>query len=143
MARLIDVDETRQELVISFPFSREVVECVKGLPSRTFDPGSRTWTVPLRFMIEVVEGLEVHHFKLTERARALWLEAEADRGQPGPEAEEVVGPLVIPPNTWSISKLNHAARQTLRERFHSPLWVVGELQGVERSMRGRGPTLFF
>ena len=136
MARVIDVEVESERIRINFPFDREILNLVRTLPERQFDPRSKSWFVPIRHLDFVLHRLNGHHFKHSPRLKS-W---QKDKGN-GHRGEPLVA--VIPDDTLTVSGLNLAARATLEERFRRPLWVVGELQDFDKNRSNAYPTYFF
>lgn len=51
-------------LILSFPYNEKIINIIRGLPSRRYDPESKHWTVPARFAQEVWAALGCLGFEL-------------------------------------------------------------------------------
>lgn len=136
MARMIDVDIKQERIKIDFPYERELVDVVRTLPDRWFDRRSKCWFVPLQHLNYVIRRLEGYHFKFSPRLRHF---------RTHHQDETVAEPALpeVPEGSWTISRLNQAARAALRERFDESIWVVGELQDFEKNRASNYRTFFF
>lgn len=136
MARVIDVEVERERIKIDFPYEAELVDVVRTLPDRWFDRRTKCWFVPIEHLEYVIQRLDGYHFKFSPRLRTF----RSNR-----DDNAVVEPAVpeIPEGTWTVSRLNQAARAALRERFDDRLWIVGELQDFDKNRAGDYRTWFF
>lgn len=147
MTRRIDIDLESERLRIEFPYDAALVQMVKTLPERRWDPDARAWFVPVDHLERVVETLIDEHFKLTASLRAYCRE----RGEPvdelldgvGDDKPEAAGPPPVPPDTLTVTDLNIQAKEALSEAFPESLWLVGELQGYDRNQRRNYRHTFF
>ena len=53
-------------VTIQFPYDAKVVEAVRLLPGRRYEPRTKTWTVPRRSFDDVVRFAERHHFDVRQ-----------------------------------------------------------------------------
>lgn len=136
MARVIDVEVDNDRIKIDFPYDRDLVEVMRSLPDRSFDNRTKCWFVPLKHLEYVIERLEGYHFKFSPRLRKF----RTDDDESGS-----VKPAVptVPEGTWTVSRLNQAARAALQERFDESVWVVGELQDYDKNRNSNYSTYFF
>ena len=58
MERLLEFDAESGDLQIRFPYAKELVAVVRGLPGRRWNPTEKLWTVPTQD--EVVEFVRVY-----------------------------------------------------------------------------------
>lgn len=137
MSRLLDVDDGRVR--ISFAYDQELVTVMRGLPERRYDAASKTWTVPVKYLLHVVRRLEGYRFEYTAR----FVRYREGLDEEAPEGEQESRKPAVPEGTWTVSALNHAAQQALRERFEGAVWIVGELQDFDKSKRSAYRHLFF
>lgn len=103
-------------LRISFPYDGRLVELVKGLPGRAWNNGEKFWTVPGEHVALVVELLQAEGFAFAPEVAALY------------EARRAEGP-----DHLTVSQLNLRARTALLAAFPTPLWLVGEVSGLDRN----------
>jgi len=104
-------------LRIRFDYDRRLIELVKGFPERHWDGQSRCWTVPAEYVITVVELLREEGFSFDEATLRLYEERKG-------EAEHL-----------TVSQLNLRVKLALQEAFPSPIWLVGEISGLERARK--------
>ena len=71
MALRIDLDERGFDLLIRFDYDRRLVEAVRQLPGRRFDPRAKLWTVPVKHVDVVVDALVPHGFTLAPEVSGL------------------------------------------------------------------------
>ena len=137
MSRMIDLELRTRTVWLSFPWDPRVVATVKTIPGRKFDEESKRWGVPMEEIAGVVERLEPLHFQLTPRCRDHWQaqRTETHASRPANRFE------VDAEDGLTISALNAAARQALAERFGDAVWVVGEIDGLDRN-RDAGHAYF-
>lgn len=72
MQRIVELDPRRSELRILFPYEPALVQVVKGLPGRRWNPDEKYWSVPRQHAAEVARVLVPRGFALApELARML------------------------------------------------------------------------
>lgn len=64
-----EIDAGARGFVFRFPYNASLVEVVRGIEGRRYDPGTKTWTVPLSRANEVAAVAQAHSFVLTEAAK--------------------------------------------------------------------------
>ncbi|MEE8142363.1 MAG: exodeoxyribonuclease VII large subunit [Planctomycetota bacterium] len=127
MSRVLESGRGGKEIRIRFPYDKALLKVVKNLPGRRWHPDARYWSVPGKHLPEVTEALLPLGFQVSEEVRVLISEA----GGPIPdEAPREAG-------TLSVSQLNEQVRGVLRDSFHEPLWLEGEVLGYERNSHKR------
>jgi len=132
--RRIDIEIETERLRIEFPYDRSLVQTVKTLPQRRWDPDAKAWFVPFEHVDRVFETLLDRHFKISNELRSYCSEHHRPVEEIlEAEDEPDCGPAPVPPDTWSISQLNLEAQRILEEAFDESVWVVGELQGFDRN----------
>lgn len=136
MPRVLDVDAQQQRIKIDFPYDPELVDVVRTLPDRSFDRRTKCWFVPLKHLEYVIDRLEGYHFKCSPQLRRIRSRESTEQ-----TPRSTIGE--IPEGTWTISRLNQAAKAALRERFDDRIWIVGELQDYDKNRNGRYQTYFF
>ena len=127
--RSIELDPENRRLVLSFPYHPRLVEVVRSLPERRFDPVAKTWSVPCDHAAEVVAVLQDHGFVRTPEVEEL-LDGSALAG--AGLADNVEGPP-----TLRISQINARVRGAIAAAFPEAFWVVGEIAGYERNEHKR------
>jgi len=79
VSRIVELDSSRGELVISFPYQPELVQEIKNLPRRRWDPTAKVWRVPATDVTVVCERLHPLGFQFDE---ALRQQGDATGGAP-------------------------------------------------------------
>lgn len=102
-------------LHIQFDFDRDLVNLVKGLPERRWDREKRCWTVPVQHVVAVVELLRGVGFSFDETTLRLYEEQRTNT------------------SGLTVSQLNLQVRNAIYAAFPSPLWVMGEILGFQKS----------
>ncbi|MFU8805523.1 MAG: exodeoxyribonuclease VII large subunit, partial [Bradymonadaceae bacterium] len=138
MSRLIDIENERNCVSISFPYEPTLVDLVRTFPERFYDRQKRVWYVPLQHLGYVLQQLDDHHFKLSPSLRRYCDENDDDVA----EAPQPAAPP-IPDGSYTISRLNQAARQALRQAFDEEIWLVAELQDFDKNGAANYRTYFF
>ncbi|MEM7164761.1 MAG: exodeoxyribonuclease VII large subunit [Planctomycetota bacterium] len=144
MERLLEFDAESGDLQIRFPYAKELVAVVRGLPGRRWNPTEKLWTVPQRHLEDVAKVLLPQGFVASEGVQELLSDREiaiddfAEQSLPGLagglEAGSVDGGAGNgEPQALSISQLNEQVRELLRSSFRMPIWVHGEVVGFERN----------
>jgi len=131
--RRIDIESDDERLRIEFPYDRSLVQTVKTLPERRYDPDTNDWYVPVQHIERVFETLLDHHFKITRELRSYCREHHRPVEEMLDDESEADGPASVPPGTWTVSELNLEANAILEEAFAESLWLVGELQSWDRA----------
>jgi exodeoxyribonuclease VII large subunit len=141
---------------IRFPFDRRLVDLVKTLPNRRWKAEDRFWWAPEDDVLEVVELLHPEGFRFDDATRRLYsacggsLSFDATpsaqaRRRPG-SLFDAGGGAVLPfdaaptdapgrgaDDDYSVAALNQRVRDVLEQAFPRPLWLVGEIQGFNKS----------
>ncbi|WP_438017732.1 exodeoxyribonuclease VII large subunit [Sorangium sp. So ce315] len=148
MSRRVISDGTGS-LQIHFPFDRRLVDVVKSLPSRRWNPEQKTWRVPETHVVAVVEMLHAEGFGFCEATQRLYRE----RGGSLALVEGGVTPLptveparadeprngdarprpAVAASDFTVSKLNGQVRAALEAAFPASIWLVGEVCGYNRA----------
>jgi exodeoxyribonuclease VII large subunit len=148
MSRCVEHDG--HTLQIRFPFDRALVDLIKSLPSRRWNASEKFWSVPEDDVVLVVDLLVDDGFEFDEVTRDLYTALGGSRvlGQAGqrpaaasiddlplfagtqPQAE----PAAVAPNPdLSVGVLNARVKDLLAGAFPTPLWLVGEISGFNKS----------
>lgn len=144
----------RGSLRIRFPFDRALVDLVKSLPGRRWNPAEKFWSVPEEDTVGLVEALHPLGFQFDEATRKIYeshggtrdlaprpAPTLRDTGQLGLFGSEESGPATGPGTSdsgdYTVSKLNHEVRALLAGAFPSTIWLVGEISGFNKSARKR------
>lgn len=148
MSGSVELDPGGQHLVIRFPFRQDLVDLVKTLPNRRFDGGSKCWRVPIEHAERTYQELSRHLFTFAPEVMAAvagTLGTPAANPAGGGAASRPSGlqrrlPLPEAPgatttattDALTISQLNNAVRDALKQRFPTALWVVGEVLDYDK-----------
>jgi len=103
---------------IHFPFDRQLLDLVKGLPDRKWHPESKFWSIPGSSLTYAVAALDSYDVTLDSCSQAVFdrlstLEVDSGvKGQPG---------------DLTIWELNSAVKAAIEGRFTSRVWIVGEV----------------
>lgn len=135
--RRIDIEIESERLRIEFPYDRSLVQTVKTLPQRRWDPDDKAWYVPFEHVDRVFETLLDHHFKVSADLRSYCREHHRPVDEIVEAEEDASGPAPVPPDSVSVSELNLRAKAVLEEAFDESIWLVGELQGFDRAQDWR------
>ncbi len=119
----ISLDKENERLRIVFPYDPELVDLVKRIPGRRWDHGRKEWTIPKGQAREALRVLLPRGFTASPEVEEL---GARDAGEPG----------ILPETALTISELNEMARNSIHVAFPSPLWLVGELQRIQKNPNG-------
>ncbi|MEZ5964374.1 MAG: exodeoxyribonuclease VII large subunit [Planctomycetota bacterium] len=128
-----------RDLKIRFDYDPRLVEAVRMLPNRRFDPRQRLWVVPVRHVDTVVSALLPLGFEMSAEVRGLARPLEAALPFAADDLVDrapLAGTAAVPapePSAWSISTLNLRVRDALRGAFVDGVWVVGEVVDFDKS----------
>jgi len=143
-----------QGLQIRFAFDRRLVDLVKSLSSRRWNPTEKFWWVPESDVVPVVELLHPERFALCETTRRLYREhggmlpleeKREERGRsllPGLFDGERSDPSATTSaagsaTDFTVSRLNVEVQLALLAAFPAPIWLVGEISGFNKSAHKR------
>jgi len=139
----------RGGLQIRFGYDRRLVDLVKTLPGRRWNPGERYWSAPEDVVLELVDLLLPEGFGFDEATRDLYracggtaeLESRpAATSPPGAAQPGLFDAAADPPSgvgDLTVSGLNERVRDVLQAAFPAALWVVGEISGFNKSAHKR------
>ena len=131
--RRIGIEIETERLRIEFPFDRSLVQTVKTLPQRRWDPDQKAWYVPFDHIERVFDTLLDHHFKISHQLRDYCRENHKPIDEIIDGDGEPSGPIPVPPGTLTVSELNLEAKAVLEEAFDESVWLVGEMQSYDRT----------
>lgn len=169
MARPIDLEIEGNHLRISFSYDRELVNVVRNLPDRRWDPQVKSWFVPLVHLSYTLTQLSGNVLKFSAELHAycekndvskepeIGSEASVDvRGSTAAYSNDLSRVLdegsalragnsaaTVPANTFTVSGLNQAARVVLRDHFVEDIWIVGELHDYDKNVSANSRAYFF
>jgi exodeoxyribonuclease VII large subunit len=72
MVGTIELDPTGQHLLIRFPYREDLIEVVRTLPDRRWDPSHKVWTVPAGHVDVVVTTLIGRGFTMDSATSAMF-----------------------------------------------------------------------
>ncbi len=150
MTGSIELDRDGQHLLIRFPYNPLIVEDVKSIPGRRWDPPNKVWRVPVA-QLDVVVAMFMRHGFLMSSDVTMLLAGTSKKGTPAAaEAPATNGKTTTTPpagdsapvvDALSISALNERVRTAIQGAFPQPLWVVGEVTDFDKNKDAR--HLFF
>jgi exodeoxyribonuclease VII large subunit len=130
-------------LQVRFSFDRRLVDLVKGLSSRRWNPAEKFWSVPEAGVVELVDLLRREGFQFCETTRRLYAERgglpglfDAPADAPG-DPQALPGAEAATASDFTVSKLNETVRAALEAAFPLPIWIVGEISGFNKSAHKR------
>lgn len=162
MSGHVELAADRANLNIRFPYRPDLVDLVKSLPSRRWDPKDKVWRVPATDVEKVYTVFSRHLFEFAPEVSALLAgtlrpaPAAPAPTQRKPRAAKL--PLGVdddedassPPTggaspatapALTVSQLNAVVRDGLKKLFPDAFWVVGEVVDFDK---GAGkPYRFF
>ena len=130
LSRIIEYDEQKRLIRVRFSYDPALVQRIKALPSRRWDPVDKSWTLRLKALEQAWLQLKELGFRPTPKvAELLGIKVVELAPAPSREASRARG--------YSVGRLNEMARSALYSAFGRPLWVIGEVLGFERGQRAR------
>ena len=145
-------------LEVRFSFDRRLVDLVKTLPGRRWNPEGKYWFLPDERVVEIVEALYPEGFRFDERTRRMYGEhggslpldpAPAARVPPSPQGDLFADPepsadedraATASDDDYSVSRLNEEVGAVLRRAFPDSIWIVGEISGFNKNAHKRHVT---
>lgn len=170
MSRAIELEIEGNHLRISFAYDRELVNVVRNLPERRWDPQMKSWFVPLMHLRYTLMQLSGNTLKFSAELHAYCEKNDVD---PGVKQEDVIthvdmrastaaysndlsrvggvssvlvnerSAASVPADTFTVSGLNQAARAVLRDHFVEDIWIVGELHDYDKNVSAGSRAYFF
>jgi exodeoxyribonuclease VII large subunit len=135
MSRSVTYDDLGN-LVIRFPYDRDLVDLVKTLPSRRWNAAERHWSVPDSEVLAAVEVLHPVGFSFDEQIGERYrlaggtLSLSTSNAQVEPETS----------TDYTVSQLNEKVKQVLEGAFPASIWLIGEISGFNKSAHRRHVT---
>jgi exodeoxyribonuclease VII large subunit len=135
MSRSVTYDDLGN-LVIRFPYDRDLVDLVKTLPSRRWNAAERHWSVPDSEVLAAVEVLHPAGFNFDEQTGERYrlaggtLSLSTSNAQVEPETS----------TDYTVSQLNEKVKQVLEGAFPASIWLIGEISGFNKSAHRRHVT---
>jgi len=145
MSRQVEHDG-QHTLLVRFSFDRELVDRIKSLPNRRWIATERLWAVPEDDVVLLVDLVADAGFEF-DAATRLRYETHSGSKCPGrpqttaiPDLPLFAGVEPEPLETsakettdLSIGELNEQVRRLLAGAFPTPVWLVGEISGFNKS----------
>ncbi len=125
MTGFVSLDGATGWLLITFPYDKALVDLVKTLPGRRWDPARKAWLVPREAAPMALECFRPRNFSFAPEV----LELLDEKEDPSPQGESPEGAL-------TVSQLNYLAKTALNRAFPDPVWLVGEVNRLRESARG-------
>lgn len=147
MSGTIELDLDGRSLVVRFPYDKFLVEEVKALPGRRWDPARKVWKFPAENAEVIVTALMKHGFIIDSSITAIL--AGTATIAPKPEAApkraaqvaEPTGPPKDDDAPLSIEALNNRVREAITRAFPERVRVVGEITNLDKNRERK--HLFF
>ncbi len=143
MALRIELDERGRDLLIRFDYDKRLVEAVRQLPGRRFDPRAKLWLVPVKHVDAVVLALLPHGFTLAPEVSGIARPVDAALPFAAPTPTPIdratrderapTNDTRPPPTAFTVAGLNHRVRDALRGAFPDSVWVIGEVIDFDKS----------
>lgn len=143
------IHDGRGSFEIRFGFDRRLVELVKSLPSRRWNPTHKHWSVPEDHVISVVDLLHPEGFGFDDATRNLYRAVGGSRAlDPAPRQAGLFSSLGGAEaegdrngnDDYTVTRLNDQVQAVLEGAFPAPIWVVGEISGFNKSAHKRHVT---
>jgi len=128
VSREVRQDETGA-FQVRFPFDRALVDRIKTLPNRRWNPSGRFWSVPREELGALVEMLQPLGFRFDTATRRTY--GEMGGTLPLEEGD---------PPDYSVSSLNLQVKTVIEGAFPHPVWLVGEISSFDRNAHKRHVT---
>lgn len=163
MSGRIELDRDGRTLLVSFPYDKYLVDEVKALPGRRWDPGRKAWTFPLDKAEAVITSLMRHGFYIDSDVTAVLAGTQATTPAPAPVATgDAVAEVQtkrgkragsgsatpaetpaqgLPGGEWRVAQLNERVRAALAQSFPERVKVIGEISNLDKNRERK--HLFF
>lgn len=121
-------------LIARFNYTPWLKDAVKALPGARFDWNSKTWRFHVEYVADIVPALLDHDFDIA--AEVIELLGEHEDGDALTASSAAAGDATEE-RRHSVRELNVAAARALSVAFPSPVLLVGEISGFERTRSRR------
>ncbi len=129
MSGSVELDRDGRSLLIRFPYNPYVVEEVKAIPGRRWDPARKVWRVPVTSIDAACSTGMRHGFAIAPEVTGM-LAGTVSVPQAGADAPAAApGPV----EALTISALNQRVRDAITQSFRETLWVVGEILDYDKN----------
>ncbi len=140
MTGTIDLSPDGAMLLVRFQYREDLVDCMRTIPGRRWDRGSKVWRVPVKRLEQVVDTFLAHGFAMAPEVSSL---LAGTAGSVAAESGEATlfgadtPPVKETPPALSLSILNERVRESVRGAFPDPVWVVGEIVDYDKNQDRR------
>lgn len=145
MSRHLDMSPRGTHITIVFPYDRSVLDVVRALPQRRFDPNDKSWSVPNDHIEEVIGCLHALSFELSDSVldycQTKDISVETIIGRAAKTHQVAIDVENMPAGTWTVASLNEETRSVLHGAFREAVWIAAEIQGFDRN-KSRGHAFF-
>jgi len=138
MSRSVTYDDLGN-LVIRFPYDRDLVDLVKTLPSRRWNAADRHWSVPESEVLAAVEVLQPAGFSFDEQTGERYRSAGGTLSVSTSKASKA-SVDAEPSTDYTVSQLNEKVKRVLEGAFPASIWLIGEISGFNKSAHRRHVT---
>ena len=97
MVGTIELDPNGQLLLIRFPYREDLIDVVRTLPGRRWDPGAKAWTVHASNIDAVVATLIAHGFEMDSAVSAMFAGTVPKPDKPARREPAAEGEAGAPP----------------------------------------------
>ncbi|MEL6346498.1 MAG: exodeoxyribonuclease VII large subunit [Myxococcota bacterium] len=118
--RTVRLLESDGRLAVRFEYNDELIDAIKELPGKQWDPKGRRWLVAARHAAEVMDIVHDREFVVDDEVRKL-----AARG--GHNARMRQLRRATRRDSLTPVTLNRAIRESLRQTFPERIWIIGEV----------------
>lgn len=128
MARVLIWDESRNEVVVTFPFELALKDWVKSLPTARFGAAERAWRLSQSAVPAVLPQLMERGFT--------W-RGSHPFDSPGTPTVTLSVPVTDRPPGLTVAQLRSQATEALQVKFGPSVWLVAVLAGFRASGQSR------
>ncbi|MBI5852739.1 MAG: exodeoxyribonuclease VII large subunit [Planctomycetes bacterium] len=161
MSGRIELDRDGRTLLVTFAYDKYLVDEVKALAGRRWDPGRKAWTFPIERAEAVITSLMRHGFYIDTDVTAVLAGTQATpppapelnganavaepapkpmtRGKPAPTPARIT--TATPSGEWRVAELNERVRAALTQTFPERVKVIGEISNLDKNRERK--HLFF
>ncbi len=129
--RHYQIDPHTNQIYITCPYNATVIDAIKTIPYRTWDPNNKRWITPLHTLEQTIETLRPFGFteKKTKDITATPPNHTANFNTQIKRSQH----LNTRDNTLTVSALAEQINTTIRSRFNAPLWLRCELSNINNA----------
>ena len=140
----------RGSFEIRFGFDRRLVDLVKTLPDRRWNPTDKHWSVPEGAVVTLVELLHPEGFGFDDTTVKIYQgvggSVDLEPAKPARAAAPVTTQPSLfadnagAPDDYTVARLNLEVKSVLESAFPAAIWLVGEISGFNKSAHKRHVT---